>query len=1802
MGSYVNRIKIGDTTHLIEPTLYGTCSTAAATAAKTVTLEGFELQSGVTVAVKFTVTNTAASPTLSINSSDAKAIYYHGSAIAKELLVANKIYYFVYDGSHWEIIGDLDTDTDTKVTQTAVGNTYTYWRPLLFGASNSSSEGFSPSTVTSSVYATAALSVQPSTGTIRASIFKGSGESLTSLNASNISSGTLSADRLATSGATAGSYGPSAAISGTDGTTMNVPYITVDNKGRITGIENKVYTSVNTWRPIGTGATDAAAGNHNHNSNYVQLLSSSTDNAIVRFDGTDGQIQDSTAFVNDKGVIKTSGTYVHNTSMQNQTGYVKFLTLVASASYINRGFEISYSNRGRNVGSIYCIFSNISGTDPTLTVTKTGVVPIYYIKSATSTWDLYFDKTENHDQCTFTIINPGQLLYSGLTSTWTDIHVTELPEGYLTATTHNLNMNITGNATTATALATGRTLQVALGSTSASTAFDGSANISNIGVSGTLAIAQGGTGKTTASEAWTALGGGDSGTHSDNYYALASHGTHVTTATVQTALGISSGGSATKWLNEQGNWTTPSFTDKYHKTGSWNGLTYTALAVNSAEALTFTIPTGTSSTTVALGDHNHDTIYIKRSAELLTTNPFSPTSLTGPYISKIDNGLYAANKRWTVTGTNISSAWSLFDGNYESQAVVNAGQTGVVLIDFDPNHNNSAYFPGYPYGYILVSFYYTSGPESVSGRVYCNYNAHGIGWHNITFSPISDNTSSQITYRSAHQGYYNISQLEISIVAGSEQAKATQIEIHLDRPNSAYTPFLSKYQAETLYYDLTAPKFIGNLQGNADTATSANITSTKYGVAYYSNTTGTFASLGVGTSGQFLKTNGSGSAPAWTTIDKSTVGLGNVENTALSTWTGSSNITTIGTLSSGTVPWARLSNTPTTLAGYGITDAADSSHNHNSTYLKLDGSNNMTSDINIIAGDTNKFINFWYNTNKTAGASWRTGMYGTGTNDANYYVIESGTSTSSATTWNRVVQIGQNTYDAGFAGNIYPITNNSKTLGTSNNKWSNVYATTFTGDLSGNATSATTATNLANNPSIQTSGTTQITITAGGKTSSAYTVPFATSATTATYIKCPDTRSTELNPTDLNAAQGVRFDFKAKGTINLTATDAYAGVMSFRPYASNSDWSGGNAHQLAFNSQGLHWRTGGASWGDWYQILDSNNTTAPSSVPTLSWNTESTVFTLNGSAVKIKAMAKPTYTYSDVGAAASSHNHNASDINAGTLAIARIADGSITNAKLENSKITIAGTDVSLGGSISLETMGLSNALHFIGITSTTLTNGSTTSTLTEKSTNSLSKTTGFVDGDVVMDGDQLREYVWSGSAWRLLGITTSSAYTQPATTATNTWIAQISQGTDGKITATTGTLDTSGTWSGNAVTATTASSVSRATFGDRNNGEHNASNIDSNGLWYYSSNGPASTLGAQSTDGALYSQAYSTFWVGQIAQDYRDGQLFVRSKNNNSWQNWYAIPKFTTSTGGVGESTTPVYVDTNGNLVACTAYSNASVNYATSAGSATSATTATSLTDFVISKYTIPVSKGVRIKYKTNSSPVLISSQLTVGGGRLILIGGGYGQEVVRSDFTEVVSCNSSNMTWSVPNTTGYDKVVEIMNLNPSNTASITVWAASACEFEEISALTTTATNRKLLHSSNYTDYTVTKTGTGASGTWGISITGSAGSVAWANTGHPDTFPPIIGTTSTTAMAGNTNVNNVTHTKRTDAANNKYYVTGTTSSATNTGGDIFDTGVYVTTVDGGLSAVRQYWNYSDVDKAYSYFNNTTQSIDFVFI
>ena len=77
--------------------------------------------------------------------------------------------------------------------------------------------------------------------------------------------------------------------------------------------------------------------------------------------------------------------------------------------------------------------------------------------------------------------------------------------------------------------------------------------------------------------------------------------------------------------------------------------------------------------------------------------------------------------------------------------------------------------------------------------------------------------------------------------------------------------------AQTLTNKTITGTFTGNLTGNADTATNGVVTTGSY------------------------------SDPSWiTSLSKSKVGLGNVENTALSTWAGSTNITTLGTITTGT--------------------------------------------------------------------------------------------------------------------------------------------------------------------------------------------------------------------------------------------------------------------------------------------------------------------------------------------------------------------------------------------------------------------------------------------------------------------------------------------------------------------------------------------------------------------------------------------------------------------------------------------------------------------------------------------------------------------------------------------------------------------------------------------------------------------------------------------------------------------------------------------------------------------------------------
>lgn len=119
-------------------THYGTCSTAAGTAAKVVSCTGFTLATGAVITVKFTVTNTAGSPTLNVNNTGAKAIQYRGSAISAGYLAANRVYTFIYDGTNYQLIGDINTDTNTTYS---TGTASTAGLTKLYTATGSATDG-----------------------------------------------------------------------------------------------------------------------------------------------------------------------------------------------------------------------------------------------------------------------------------------------------------------------------------------------------------------------------------------------------------------------------------------------------------------------------------------------------------------------------------------------------------------------------------------------------------------------------------------------------------------------------------------------------------------------------------------------------------------------------------------------------------------------------------------------------------------------------------------------------------------------------------------------------------------------------------------------------------------------------------------------------------------------------------------------------------------------------------------------------------------------------------------------------------------------------------------------------------------------------------------------------------------------------------------------------------------------------------------------------------------------------------------------------------------------------------------------------------------------------------------------------------------------------------------------------------------------------------------------------------------------------------------------------------------------------
>ena len=108
---------------------YGTCATAAATAAKVVTVTGntnWKLAVGSEIVVKFTNTNTASNCTLNVNGTGAKQIWYNNAVYTAASSTvsgyANRYIRYMYDGTYWVWMGySLDANTWTAASATANG-------------------------------------------------------------------------------------------------------------------------------------------------------------------------------------------------------------------------------------------------------------------------------------------------------------------------------------------------------------------------------------------------------------------------------------------------------------------------------------------------------------------------------------------------------------------------------------------------------------------------------------------------------------------------------------------------------------------------------------------------------------------------------------------------------------------------------------------------------------------------------------------------------------------------------------------------------------------------------------------------------------------------------------------------------------------------------------------------------------------------------------------------------------------------------------------------------------------------------------------------------------------------------------------------------------------------------------------------------------------------------------------------------------------------------------------------------------------------------------------------------------------------------------------------------------------------------------------------------------------------------------------------------------------------------------------------------------------------------------------------
>ena len=320
-----------------------------------------------------------------------------------------------------------------------------------------------------------------------------------------------------------------------------------------------------------------------------------------------------------------------------------------------------------------------------------------------------------------------------------------------------------------------------------------------------------------------------------------------------------------------------------------------------------------------------------------TLNAFDPLSDRRLLIDRLDNAFYFLDKRYTVTAVKTdaqgnTTTWTssqvgrLFDCTEDNYGLsqLSDGEFVTITIDFSNGEPNGV-FPNYPYGYVYINFYYGCGPSNVTARVYGRHTGNDYYWANLTCALDPKSGPYSTRWIVTQESMYNMQKLEITVYGSNDfsygYTSISEISYYMSRANANKDmPYVSKLRAESLYYDLTAPKFIGPLQGNADTATNATkvnnhtVNSDVPANAVFTDTTysaATQSAAGLMSASDKTKLDGIGTGANVSSVNNQTGAVTIQIPTKVSDLTNDSGFISSYTETDPTVPaWAKAANKP----------------------------------------------------------------------------------------------------------------------------------------------------------------------------------------------------------------------------------------------------------------------------------------------------------------------------------------------------------------------------------------------------------------------------------------------------------------------------------------------------------------------------------------------------------------------------------------------------------------------------------------------------------------------------------------------------------------------------------------------------------------------------------------------------------------------------------------------------------------------------------------------------------------------------